>query len=283
MALTDNCDIFGSLDEEGINRFIQHVMRQRPSLFNFGTALLLNKPELLCEAIEAIPDVNKRGNPLITVEDPLPIIGSSGEWGINFCFQLTKAEIDFHPGGVFNLPSELSPPLGTQRFAFHVKVCGGIGCPPDDLLRRFETSLAKPFENDFNETANQIRERKLRLPPKPIPTDKLDCFCLELFAIGHIEMTGSPGNQRITPKLDNLEVVDIKPKGLEDSAECYLKLLIHLVLLPRLSISLEKLSFGILDGLATIRLFATPISSAVPNNPAIEQNKIKTFVNMEVL
>jgi hypothetical protein len=38
MAFTDNSDLYGAINEEGINLIAQHIMRQRPSLFNYGTA-----------------------------------------------------------------------------------------------------------------------------------------------------------------------------------------------------------------------------------------------------
>ena len=36
MAFTDHCDIYLAVLEAGANRVIQHIMQQRPSLFNYG-------------------------------------------------------------------------------------------------------------------------------------------------------------------------------------------------------------------------------------------------------
>lgn len=291
MAFTDNCDIFGAVDELGINLVVAHVMRQRPSLFNYGTNLFLTRPDLLCVRIRATPDVTNRGNPLFTLEDPLPIIGTNNQYGLHFCFQLTKVEVDFHPSSVFTLPPELSPPLKAQRFAFRVQVCAGLGCPSQEALKRLEEAgVIDDFpEHGGSNTGGQTHGDKRReeprpqLPPRPLPTDRLDCFCLDLFAVGHFEIQGAPGSQQfVVAKLDGLEIVDIEPKGMENSIECYLKLLIQLVLLPRLKFALEKISFEILDNLATVTLFATPISVKVPHNPAVEENKLKVFINMEV-
>ena len=295
MAFTDNCDIFGAVDEEGINRAVRHVMLQRPSLFNYGTDLFLTRPELLCVRIESTSDVRRRGNPLFTVEDPLPILGTDNRFGVPFCFQLTRLEIDFHPGSVFALPPELSPPLKPQRFAFRVQVCGGLGCPPKDLIDKIgEFPLPDGKKPDTNPTGGHKDPREERHdpkrdprepqpPPTPLPTDRIDCFCLELIAVGHFEVQGAKGSQQfVVGKLDGLEIVDIKPEGMENSIECYLKLLIQLVVLPRLKFALERIAFDILDGLATITLFATPTSAKVPNNPAVEDNKLKVFINMEV-
>lgn len=38
MAFTDSCDLYGALHEDGVNRMIRHITRQRPSPFNFATA-----------------------------------------------------------------------------------------------------------------------------------------------------------------------------------------------------------------------------------------------------
>ena len=132
----------------------------------------------------------------------------------------------------------------------------------------------------------EVREVKghepvLAPPPTAIPFDKLDCFCLDLYAVCHFEISGSPGNQRLVGKLDGLEIVDIQPEGLENSIECYMKLLIQMVVLPKVSVALDKIVFEILDGAASITILPTPISAAVPFNPAVEDNKLKVFINVE--
>ena len=76
MAFTSNCDVFLSVNEAGINLVVGHVMRQRPSLFNYGTDAVMRNPRLLCAPINAAPAVFARNNPLITREAPVPIIGT---------------------------------------------------------------------------------------------------------------------------------------------------------------------------------------------------------------
>ncbi len=65
---------------------------------------------------------------------------------------------------------------------------------------------------------------------------------------------------------------------MENSLECYLNLLLQLVILPRASFAIEKMVFDILN-LATITLSA---STTVPNNPAIEEDQLKVFIDWEV-
>ncbi|MBZ0295168.1 MAG: hypothetical protein K8L99_21565 [Anaerolineae bacterium] len=134
MAFTDHSDIFGSIHEEGINRIVRHIMQQRPSLFNYATRAFHENPELFCARIEAAPLVKEKGNPLFTEQEPLPILGAPIPLGLNFCLQLTDAEIDFHPTSSFELPEQLGGKLAEQRFALRAKACVGIDCPSEDLI-----------------------------------------------------------------------------------------------------------------------------------------------------
>lgn len=266
MAFTDNSDLYGAIQEDGINIVAQHVMRQRPSLFNYGTDLVASNPELLCKTIDPAPAVLERGNPLISVEDPLPVLGTNGAVALNFCFQLTDVKVDFHPGNVITLPPELNPPLGAQHFAIQVHVCGGLGCPSKEIVDEIE---------DITPTLTH-RVPKEGAPIVPHP--RMECFCLDLFVVGHAEVTGTVGNQRLLGKIDGLEIADIEPEGLENSLECYLNLLLQLVILPRASFAIENMVLGILN-LATITLSA---STTVPNNPVIEDDQLKIFIDCEV-
>ena len=73
MAFTDSCDIFASFHEEGFNRILGHVRRQRPSLFNYATADVANNPRLLCKEIGVHPIVALRNNPQVTLKDATAI------------------------------------------------------------------------------------------------------------------------------------------------------------------------------------------------------------------
>jgi len=264
VALTDNCDLFGSIHEDGVNLVARHVMRQRPSLFNYGTAQIARNQQLWCRQVEVVPDVLNFGDPIMTVVPPHPLADT--EYGVNYSFQITKAEIDLHPGNIVTLPSQLSPPLDAQRFAAHAQVCGGIGCPPKEIVDHLPPSPPRPGNHD-----------RVPEPVTPLPTRQLDCFCLDVFIIGHVEVEDA----EVAAKLDGLEIVDITPDGLESSLECYLELLLKLAILPRLRVALSKLVFDLL-GLATITLTPTTTSAAVPNNPAVENDALKVFIDMAV-
>ena len=128
----------GAVHEDALNLLIHHIMRQRPSWFNYGSAAVAGNPKLWCLPIKPSRDVVTRMNPLMTVQDPLqlPLLGTPFSVALDFCVQIAKLAIDFHPGGTIALPPQLAPPLATQHFAIAGKACASIGCPSDKLLDR---------------------------------------------------------------------------------------------------------------------------------------------------
>jgi len=274
MAFTDHCSIFAAFHEDGFNRIIRHVREQRPSLFNYATAGMAASPRLLCQAITAHPIVFERGNPLVTIVDPLPIPGTP--YGVNFAVQLTDLAIDFHRNDVFPLPRELDP-LATQHLAIKLRLCGGIGCPPRDLVDRLTLPPRDPASP---------REKG---PLIPLPARSLTCFCLEAFVTGGIRIATYYGKPYLEPFLDGFEIVDITPKGLEDGMECYISLVLRLAVLPGLRILLSHTPLNLTQGVpdlfvpTKVVLTPAPVSAAVPNNPAIEDDLLKVFVRAEVI
>ncbi|WPP52763.1 hypothetical protein [Catalinimonas niigatensis] len=316
MAFTDQSDLFGALHEEGVNRVVKHIRRQRPSLFNYGTALVQANPALLCERIDAAPGVTA----LITVQPPLPLFGAE-QFALNYCFQFTGFEIEFHPGNVVSLPPQLNPPLAEQHFAFRAALCGGIGCPSrenrvwiDFLLNQTKFFKRQSLGTRTQRTGNvsefaanaelASRERFFsntsvagRRPSdifQPIdtggvlapfepsvqvfPTQSISCFCLELFASG--QATISSGNEELNLKLNNLEIVDLTPEGLENSLECYFLLVANHSIFPKVNEAISKLLFDVIT-LGDLGSLSFSAPAAVPNNPAIEEDQLKLFLNMD--
>lgn len=284
MGYTDNCDLFASFHEDGFNRIIYHVKRQRPSLFNYATQDIASNNKLLCKAIELHPIVDLRNNPPITIVDPLPIPGTN--YGVNFAVQLVDFKIDFHPGDEFNLPSQLNPPLADQHLAIKITLCGGIGCPPDEVIDQF---IPIPEERDTNRERKEESQRE-KIPPRPIPTRRLHCFCLDAFLTGGFRIVKYSGNTYLEPFMDGFEIVDIEPAELENSIECYISLILKLVVLPGLRILLPRVPLNLTQGATdlfpqptNIVLSPMPVSSSLANNPAIEENELKTFIKAEVI
>ena len=186
MSFTEKCDLFGSIHEDGINLVIKHLMRQRPSLFNYGTDYISKNPNMFCKKIDTTVDVQNYGNPLITVVDPLPVIGTFGAYGLDFIIQLNELQIDFHKGNIIELPPQLNPPLHDQHFAIKIRLCGGIGCPQEFP----KTEFIPDKEHKGNRQPDRREHENHKGDVIVLHPGKLDCFCLDLFVVGHFEVSG---------------------------------------------------------------------------------------------
>ncbi|NLS76885.1 MAG: hypothetical protein GXY76_06455 [Chloroflexi bacterium] len=292
MAFTDHCSIFASVNEEGINRVARHIMRQRPSLFNYATAFFRERPKLLCVPIDYAPEVKKAGNPLFAVQDPIPVPGTPTPVGLNWSLQFTKLAIDFHPGNAIALPPELGA-LAPQRLALRAAACVGLDCPPDgvinELIPRLEALNAASPDKPFTGIALPPRQPKETLV---LPTRELLCFCLEVYAVAHVEWgpIGDDEEPWLKVRLDGLEIVDLRPQPMEDLIECYVKTVLRLGILPRLATPMSAMILNITEMLQDkgldlgkkVTLQPTPISADAPHNPAVEQDQLKAFINLVV-
>ena len=266
MAFTDNCDLFAAVHEDGVNRVINHIRQQRPSWFNFATADIAANPELWCSKIDVTNDVKKYLNPFFTILPPLPLLGAdSPPVGIGFEAQLTKALIDFHPSNVIALPAELNPPLQAQHFALEFRICGGLGCASDREIEQIPVGG----------TSTSVTGTNVPPPPKQIVLrTRPICFCLEVFVTGHFTFQ----NNLLLGHVDGIDIVDITPEPLEDNLNCYIKMCVNVVLREKLAIPISTYTFNIFN-FASITLSPTP-NPPVPNNPAIEDDELKVFINL---
>lgn len=268
MALTDNCNLFFSVNEGGANRIVGHIMNQRPSLFNYATADVAANRELWCKVPEFTADVPLFGNPIFTVLPFLPVIGAdSPPVGLGFCAQVTRAEIDFHPGDTIPLPPELK--LDEQQFSIGLTICGGIGCPDPRLLERIPV-----FRPDRGKEDQREKPREVDVP------GKMNCFCLDVFVTAHFERETVVGTECLVGKVDGVEIVDVGPEGLESIMECYIRTVIVLFLRQKLSIPFETLFLDFpLLGLGSVLAFPTP-TPPVAHNPAVEEDQLKAFISL---
>lgn len=277
MAFTDFCNVFVSAHEDGFNKILRHMAEQRPTLFNYGTQWFANATGRLCHEIRAHPEVTRRGNPLITVEDPLPIPGTNGLYGVDFCIQLVEANIDFFPENSANLPGELDP-LPRQHVALHARFCVGIRCPNPRLAEDIGDGLAnEPPKDPKDERPGDAP----RPPITPIPGEKVQCFCLDIYATLQLERLVVSGIEHIVLRLEGFEIVDIKPEELENALECYVAAVLRVGILPKMRIAVDTMAFE-LGAFMTLTAGLTPISANVPHNPAVEDDQAKLFIDLGV-
>ncbi len=268
MTFTSNCDFYVAIQDAGINRAVRHVMKQRPSLFNYGTALLVEEPRLLCSPVDVDPRVTAADNPMVTVLPPLPVLMSP--YRMNYAVQLADfGQVDFAPSNVITLPSALNPPLPDQRLAVHLQVCGGLGCPGSE-----ETPGVAPID-----------EQGVTV----LPTQQLDCFCLDLFATAGCGIhTGSTGNQTIRPTVDGIFIGGLQPAGLEESIVCYAKTALDSGFLPLVGQIVSPIAFGLLTipqtttgNIQVSGDIQVSASTTVPNNPAIQDDQLEAFIDLD--
>ena len=313
MPLTDHSDLFASVHEDAFNGLVRLIQRQRPALFNHGTAAFAKEPKRWCHAIEADDRVRRARNPLITVHPPIPVIGSLLPVGLNWLLQLTDLQLDFHPNNAFALPPELGQ-LPEQHFALRMKACFTLDCPGKDFIQeqlpRVEelAAAAQGLDDALDDVLGGLNGRDPKepkpdeRPPEPPPrdpvvpplADKGECFCLELLAVLHFEWgpigSGQPPRPWLKLRLDGLEIVDISPRPLENMLECYLAAVLRLSVLPRLSLPIEALVLDIGAELRRlgvplaqrVRLEPAPVPAAVPNNPSVAKDELQLFVNLVV-
>jgi hypothetical protein len=117
----------------------------------------------------------------------------------------------------------------------------------------------------------------LSSPTNPLQFINPICFCLDLFVVLHVQQTTSGGNTVIALILDNLEIPEIRPVGLEKSIECYIRSTLMLGILPPIQIAFSSLILNI-QGILSIG--PTPISANVPFNPSIEDNQLEVFISL---
>jgi hypothetical protein len=274
MALTDHCDVFGAFHEDGFNAILGHIRFQRPSMFNYATQAIADNPALLCRPIVAHPRLNAHGNPLVTIIDPLPIPGT--HFALNFSVQLVDVRIDFHPPDEVALPPELAP-LGGQRLAISLRVCAGIGCPPAQVVA---DNIPPPPNPDPNAPPPPPP------PPDPVvlpPDQQLICVCLDAFLVGGLRFKEYFQHFFLEPFVDRIEISDIQPPDLESGLECVIDTTLRLGFLPQLRILLDKMSLELTDDVTIdVQPKPVPVSPQVPNNPAIEQDEVRAFIDLEV-
>lgn len=281
MPLTSDSDIFASVSENLFAALVENLTRQRPSLFNYGTQTFVNAPSLMCVPITVAPGLP--GNqPLVTLEQPIPVPGT-GNWAFEWCAQLTKLGIDLHPGNLVPLPPELGQ-LPEQSIALRAAFCAAIGCPSERILGVLGMREASRYPALDPAAAIRGESKQQTLPEGPMQTLPLDrerihCFCLELYAIARRVIDQSPEGPVLRFELVGVEIVDIRPEGLEQSLECLIGATLALGVLPRFRLALKDLLLDLAEyGQLTIGL--TPTSANVPNNPSIAQDRLSVWVDV---
>jgi len=87
----------------------------------------------------------------------------------------------------------------------------------------------------------------------------------------------NPPLHDIRVEVDKVEITNINPPELEDAVECYVRLAIRTYALPELVKALKKIRIK-----SPHLKFSPSLTSGLPNNPAIEQNKLLVWLDVNV-
>jgi hypothetical protein len=254
MKFTQYSEIYVAVQDAGVNRILNHIMAQRPSLFNYGSILPATNPRPICREIHTVPQVVQANNPLISRTDPLPIIRTPIT--LDYIIQLTRGTIDFFPGSAFSLPPELDPPLKEQQFAVNFKVCTSLICQPWNSILPFASS-GKKEEGD------------------------IDCFCLNLFATGGFGIAGIPGKQNISMNISGIEIPELNLESLEKMIGCYALLTLNQGIFPQIMDAISALAFNAINLPKSMGSLIISASATAPHNPAVEDSQLKVFANLD--
>lgn len=292
MAHTEHSDLYASIHEEGVDDVVSHLRRNRPSLFNYASGRIADRPKaFLCRSVEAARLAEDRGAPLVRRIDPVPIIGTGGRVALDFCFQITELTLDAHPSNSIDVPAEADLTIDDQQFGVFVRVCVGLACPDDEAI----LDVAR----DLGSTLDQPGPVDDPIVPRP---NTVHCFCLDAHLTGGLELQ-RPGASKGTVSIEESPAFTVRdvevtaaesddgqlPTGLREAAECYLQFVVTFSLLPRLASAVEeivptlvRMLDNVLADLGTSIAITTPTTPGIPDNPAVEDDELRLFLNLDV-
>jgi hypothetical protein len=122
-----------------------------------------------------------------------------------------------------------------------------------------------------------------------MPIDKLECFCMELFATADSRFGGQAGNQQLNFDIDGIGLRNLAPAGLGKSIGCYLRILMDRVVLPQLSDVVSEAAFrtqvlpSLYENSGSLGTIKISAATAPAHNPAVEDEQLKLFLNLDEL
>lgn len=295
-----------ALHETAFFTLIEAFREQVPRIFNYATADLIaaidedvdRDPKgvgtLICDK-EVIERNNKRRRPLreqdlFTPVSYLPIPGYDGDRGISYIVQIGRITFDFHPNETIRMPRELSDQFVEQSVGLELGICMGIACPVKETLEKILEAMPPPQPDDPKKD-DPKKDDPTKDPPEPpdgpanpFPVNNIDCFCLTVKAVGRFKRrpqtidTGGEDSVYLSLELSAVEIVDIEPRGLENSLECLIYMILTFGVLPKLRMLISDLKLAV----GPFSVVLEPLSDKIPFNPAVERDRLLTFLRLQV-
>lgn len=232
MSLTEASAVYASIHENGLNDALTAFCTDRPRYLVYGSPSFVPATTVAETAMAAIPFPGVPG-------------------GIQWRVRLTIPRIDLFKQTT-PLPPELS--LGPGQFSLRVGVELCLDCaqirvdpkPPRDKPRA---------PNDHDKPSDPPRDDRH-------PLREVTCCRLDVYAVGRIvHVLSSMGGDAVGFRVDAVEIVDIKPDGVEAVLECLLFMILQAVL-AEIRLPLDALR-------------AKAFQLVVTEGPLIEDDQIK--------
>jgi len=232
MSLTEAQEVFASIHETALNDVLTAFCTARPRYLVYGSPSFVPVTTVAETAMDAIA-----------------FPGISG--GIQWRVRLSIPRVDLYQQSAA-LPPELSLNPGQFSAELGVELC--VEC------RRLKIDPRSPKAST---SAAGLREpMSHQKKPSGHRLEGFTCFALKVFAVGHIEhVLAANGDDAIALSVDAVEIVDIKPDGLESLLECMLLQILQAVL-SGIRLPLPALRAGAFTLLLTV-------------GPLIEDDQIK--------
>lgn len=269
-------DLFASVHENGLNGAIRFMRSRAPFLFNYASPTV--KPKLSDSGVfagyeeewlacEEVPFSPIAGMPRFRRLPPMTLPGMPIQ--LPYSVQITNVTIDFHPGNRIDLPPEVQPPLADQAFAIEVGVAFGFACIPQETAVEL---IQQSYYAKLTGHASQVLQVK-----------HLQCSKLRVVAVGHLttirtDLPDGTVKEEVRVVADDVEIVDIRPVGLENALECYIRAMLAGWILPNLVLALEPIALNVLN----ITSLERKLSPGLPHNPAIAQDALSVWLDVKL-
>lgn len=233
MSLTQTEEVFASIHETALNDVLTAFFTDRPRYLVYGSSSFVPFTTVAATNIAAIP---------------FPGIAGGIHWRVT----LSIPRVDLFKKSM-PLPPELSLNPGQFSARLDVELC--LDC------RRLQID-PRPPRGGHDDRPNERPPRD-----KPHPLEEVTCFKLKVFVVGHLaHVMASTGEDAIALDVDAVEIVDIKPDGLESLLECLLFMILQAVL-AEVRLPLQALRAGAFQLIPVV-------------GPLIEDDQIKARGNV---
>lgn len=275
MVLTANSHLFLGIDEDSMNQIIINNMRQRPSDFIWGTRFVEENLDRLDIHLDVVEDIKRGTNPprikniFVGQNTPLEINVGKRFFGMDYWYQIIDFVIDLYPYNRLTPPNVLAE-YKENFLIIKLSMLVGIGSPPNDT---YDNLLQDPIETDMKII--------------PVTTDQFKRGTIGVYVAAHFEQSeeqSEDNSKKILLFKPDKIVFDLDTGGLNDALMSYFSTLIYLnlrVILSEMAFEEEIKNF-INHETLKFKFVILPQSQNLPNNPKIEEDQLKLFVNWEV-